>query len=145
MRPNYIKVFFWVYFSKQNAKETPWHRSVPGGTQYRYRSRWSSYQPVLYNDVLGITKDFLQPGRNYNKMYGTEPRCNEPQFNEILVITNTIQKRRRIVMNMPRCNEYVNMWPKDSLRMRSRSTRIKFWCTVVLSSFFWPVLAFLVQ
>jgi len=31
----------------------------------------------------------LQPGQNYNKMYGTELR-----FNEIL-ITNTIQKRNR--------------------------------------------------
>ena len=83
-----------MYFSRQNAKETPWHRSVPGGTQNRYRSHRSSYQPVLHNEVLGITKDFLQPGQNYNKMYGTEPRCNEPRFNEILVITNAIQKRK---------------------------------------------------
>ena len=44
----------------------------------------------LYIDVLGITKDFLQPHQNYNKMYGTEPR-----FNEILVIMNTFQKRKR--------------------------------------------------
>ena len=28
-------------------------------------------------------------------MYGKEPRNNEPRFNEILVITNTIQKRKR--------------------------------------------------
>ena len=34
--------------------------------------------------------DFLQPGQNYSKVYGTEPR-----FNEILVITNTIHKRKR--------------------------------------------------
>ena len=26
-----------------------------------------------YNEVLGITNDLLQPGQNYNKMYGTEP------------------------------------------------------------------------
>ena len=44
----------------------------------------------LYIDVLGITKDFLQPGQNNNKMYGTESR-----FNEILVTTNTFQKRKR--------------------------------------------------
>ena len=42
-----------------------------------------------------MTNDFLQPGQNYSKMYGTEPEINEPRFNEILVITNTIQKRNR--------------------------------------------------
>ena len=93
--PTILTCFFGCTVSRQNAKETPWHRSVPGGTQYRYRSHRSSYQPVLHNEVLGITKDFLQPGQNYNKMYGTEPRCNEPRFNnEILVITNAIQKRK---------------------------------------------------
>ena len=45
--------------------------------------------------VLGITNDFFQPGHNYNKMYGTETGYNETRTNEILVITNTIQKRRR--------------------------------------------------
>ena len=48
------------------------------------------FNEPLCNEVLGIRNDFLQPGQNYNKMYGTEPR-----FNEILVITNTIQKRNR--------------------------------------------------
>ena len=50
-----------------------------------------------YNEVLGITNDLLQPGQNYNKMYGAEPRYNnnEPRFNEILVITNRIHKRKR--------------------------------------------------
>ena len=37
-----------------------------------------------------MANDFLQPGQNYNKMYETGPR-----FNEILVITNTIQKSKR--------------------------------------------------
>ena len=46
------------------------------------------FNEPIYNEVIGITNDFLQPGQNYNKMYGTEPR-----FNEILVIKNTIQKR----------------------------------------------------
>ena len=36
--------------------------------------------------------DFLQPDQNYNKMYG-----REPQFNEILILTNTIQKRKRTI------------------------------------------------
>ena len=48
------------------------------------------FNEPLYNEVLGIKKDFLQPGQNYSKMYGTETR-----FNEIIVITNTIQKRKR--------------------------------------------------
>ena len=48
------------------------------------------FNESLYNEVLGITNDFLQPGQNYSKMYGTEPR-----FNEILVITNTVHKPKR--------------------------------------------------
>ena len=49
------------------------------------------FNEPLYNEVLGITKDFnLEPGQNYSKMYGTEHL-----FNEILVITNTIHKRKR--------------------------------------------------
>ena len=43
-----------------------------------------------YNEVLGITNDLLQPGQNYNNMYGTKPR-----FNKTLVITNRIHKRKR--------------------------------------------------
>ena len=38
------------------------------------------------NDVLGIINDILQPGQSYSKMCGTEPRYNEPRYNEILVI-----------------------------------------------------------
>ena len=48
------------------------------------------FNEPLYNKVLGIKNDFHQPGQNYSKMYGTETR-----FNEIVVITNTIQKRKR--------------------------------------------------
>ena len=51
------------------------------------------FNEPLYNEVLlGIKNDFHQPGQNYSKMYGTETR-----FNEIIVITNTIQKRKRII------------------------------------------------
>ena len=46
------------------------------------------FNEPIYNEVLGIKNDFLQPGQNYNKMYGTEPL-----FNEILLIKDTIQKR----------------------------------------------------
>ena len=42
-----------------------------------------------------MTNDIRQPGQRYSKMYGTEPRYNEPRFNEILVITSTIQKPKR--------------------------------------------------
>ena len=48
------------------------------------------FNEPLYNEVLGIKNDFHQPGQNYSKMYGTKAR-----FNEIVVITNTIQKRKR--------------------------------------------------
>ena len=44
------------------------------------------FNELLFNEVHGITNDFLQPGQNYSKMYGTEP-----PYNEILFITNTIQ------------------------------------------------------
>ena len=32
----------------------------------------SRFNKPLYNEVLGITNDILQPGQNYSKMYGTE-------------------------------------------------------------------------
>ena len=47
------------------------------------------FNEPLYNKVLGITNDMLQPGHSYSKMYRTEPR-----YNEILVISSTIQKRK---------------------------------------------------
>ena len=43
-------------------------------------------------EVLRITNDTLQPGQNYNKMYGKEAR-----YNEILVIMITMQKPKRII------------------------------------------------
>ena len=39
-----------------------------------------------------MTNDILQPGQSYSKMYGTKPRYNEPRYNEIPDITNTIQE-----------------------------------------------------
>ena len=48
------------------------------------------FNEPLNNKILSITNDFLQPGQNYySKTYGTEP-----QFNEILVIMNTIHKHK---------------------------------------------------
>ena len=48
------------------------------------------FNEPLYNGVLGITNDILQPGQSYSEIYGTGPR-----YNEILVITSTIQKPKR--------------------------------------------------
>ena len=48
------------------------------------------FNEPLYNAVLGKTNNILQPGQSYSKMYGTEPR-----YNEILIITSTIQKPKR--------------------------------------------------
>ena len=42
-----------------------------------------------YNEVVGIANGTLQSGQSYSKMYG-----KEPQYNEIFVITNAIQKPR---------------------------------------------------
>ncbi len=35
------------------------------------------FNEPLYNEVLGLTNDILQPGQNYSKMYETGPRYNE--------------------------------------------------------------------
>ena len=48
------------------------------------------FNEPLYNEVLGITCDILEPGPTYSKTYGTEPR-----YNENLVIKNTIRKPKR--------------------------------------------------
>ena len=42
------------------------------------------FNEPLYNEVLGITNDILQPGQSYSilKMYGAGPRYNEPRYNE---------------------------------------------------------------
>ena len=53
------------------------------------------FNKPLYNEVLGITNDILQPGQSYSKMRGTEPRYNEPRYNKILYITNTIEDPKR--------------------------------------------------
>ena len=37
--------------------------------EYQRSSGTSIYKP-LYNEVLGITNDILQPGQSYSKMYG---------------------------------------------------------------------------
>ena len=63
------------------------------------------FNEPLYNEVLGITSDILQPGQlSYSKMYGTAPLYNEPRCNEIFVITNTIEKSKRQIYPNIRIN-----------------------------------------
>ena len=46
-----------------------------------------------------MTNDFLQPSQNYNQtIWNKTSIYKKPQFNEILVITNTIQKRKRKII-----------------------------------------------
>ena len=85
------------------------------------------FNEPLYSEVVGITNDFLLPGQNQSKMYGTEPR-----FNDIVVITNTIQKRNhKIQLDITnKCRHVIKGAGKPN-----RPTRTTFLCTVVLSSF----------
>ena len=58
------------------------------------------FNEPLYNEILGITNDILQPCQSYSKMKGTESRFNEPRYNkplhnEILGIMNAIRKSKR--------------------------------------------------
>ena len=43
----------------------------------------------LYNELLGLTKDFHQLGQNYSKMYGTEP--TNLDLTNILVVSPKIR------------------------------------------------------
>ena len=66
--------------------------------------------------------DILQPGQSYSKMYGTEPRYNEPRYNEILDITNTIEDpKRKIYPDITN----KQMSSRDKRWMRNRPTAMK--------------------
>ena len=52
----------------------------------------SIQQTFITRSPRHYMNDFLQPGQNYTKTYGTEPRLNE-----ILVITSRIHQRKRNV------------------------------------------------
>ena len=45
-----------------------------------YKQQWNLDLTNLFitPEVLDITNDILQPGQSYGKIYGTEPRNNEP-------------------------------------------------------------------
>ena len=62
------------------------------------------FNKPLYNEVVSIMDDILQPVQSYSKMYGTELRYNKFQYNEILLMRNAIQK--------PKCKIYPNITNK---------------------------------
>ena len=82
------------------------------------RDRYSGtrFNEPLYNEVLDITNHFVQPGQNYSKMYGTEPRFNE------LVIKNAIHKRKReIYLNITsKCPSVIKDEYQTELNRRTR-------------------------
>ena len=89
------------------------------------------FNEPLFNEVLGIKNDFLQPGQSDSKMYGTESRFNEPRFNEILVVTNTIYKSKRKI-HLHITNECQHVI-KDECQTDQQGS-VKFMFTVILST-----------
>ena len=76
------------------------------------------YNEPLYNEVLDITNDILQPGKITSKMYVKEPR-----YKEILDITNTIQQPwRKIYLDITNKCQHA----RDNYKrwMRNRPTAI---------------------
>ena len=49
----------------------------------------------LFNEVLDVTNKILRPGQSCSKMYGIEPRYNEPRYNKFFDITNIIRNPKR--------------------------------------------------
>ena len=90
---------------------------------------------------LYITNDFLQPGKNYSKMYGTELRFHRSPFNEILVIitTNTIQNPNRKIYHdvTNKCQHMIKMKDKQI-------NKDKMYAYSSFKQFCLPVLEFLV-
>ena len=55
--------------------------------------QWNLDLTNLYITKPLVNELFSSAGKNYGKMYVTEPKFKEPRFNEILFMTTTIQKR----------------------------------------------------
>ena len=54
----------------------------------------------VFNEHLSITNNIFRPGKGYSKMYGTEPRFNEPRFNELLDLTNRFRRLLKIYLDV---------------------------------------------
>ena len=75
-----------------------WHTAKTVGADSNSCPLPRQYHILLKNDTL-------RPGQNYSKMYGTEPRYNEPRYNEFLNITNVIRKpKRKIYLDITNYN-----------------------------------------
>ena len=77
-------------------------------------------------------------------MYGKEPRNNEPRFNEILVITNTIQKRKRkMYLDITNKCQQVTERLERKLKMNAiQADEDKIYVLVVLSRYVCLLLCF---
>ena len=63
------------------------------------------FNKPLFNEVLDETNNILCPGESYSKMYGIEPRYNEPQYNKFFKIINIIWKRKhKIYFDITNCS-----------------------------------------
>ena len=64
----------------------------------------------------------LCPGPSYSKMYGIEPRYNEPRYNELFDLTNIIRKPKRKIY-LDRYNELqCQRMTEDKRRTDQQST-----------------------
>ena len=83
--PGLIHLCKWVWVRAYKRRDLCLRGPITG-IEKALRNKICTVEPrfnePLYNVVLGITNDFLQPGQNYSKMYATEPR-----FNEITMVT----------------------------------------------------------
>ena len=52
------------------------------------------YKDPRYNDIPGIKINMLCPVKSYSKMSGTEPRCNDLQYNGILDRTMSFKRTK---------------------------------------------------
>ena len=89
--PQYGQNFSRVF--KPRAKTRALLMRIPRSLNRKPKKQTGEFYTTVepgFNEVLGIMNDFLQPGQNYSRMHGKEPR-----FKEILVRTNTIHKRKR--------------------------------------------------
>ena len=67
-------------FSTLQYQKTAFLSSFGQSKWETFFKTWGTrFNEPLYNEILSITNDTLQPGQ---LRYGKEPRYNEPQYNE---------------------------------------------------------------
>ena len=81
-----------------------------------------------YDEILGITNDFLQPGQSYSKMHETEPWHNEPRYNE---------RKPKIYLDIPnKCKHVI----KDECQTECQTNKDKIYLYSSFKQFCLPVL-----